>query len=52
MVDVVRSNGLDIAYRLIGQGPPLAFVHGGAGDDSRIWQPQLSALSDEFTVVA
>jgi pimeloyl-ACP methyl ester carboxylesterase len=51
MVDVVRINGLDIAYRLIGQGSPLVFVH-GAGDDSRIWQPQLSALSDEFTVVA
>jgi pimeloyl-ACP methyl ester carboxylesterase len=27
------------------------FVH-GAGDDSRIWQPQLDALAGEFTVVA
>ena len=27
------------------------FVH-GAGDDGRIWQPQLAALADEFTVVA
>lgn len=27
------------------------FVH-GAGDDGRIWQPQLAALAGEFTVVA
>jgi pimeloyl-ACP methyl ester carboxylesterase len=27
------------------------FVH-GVGEDSRIWQPQLDALADEFTVVA
>jgi pimeloyl-ACP methyl ester carboxylesterase len=27
------------------------FVH-GVGEDSRVWQPQLDALADEFTVVA
>ncbi len=27
------------------------FVH-GAAEDSRVWQPQLAALADEFTVVA
>jgi pimeloyl-ACP methyl ester carboxylesterase len=27
------------------------FVH-GAGDDGRVWRPQLVALADEFTVVA
>jgi pimeloyl-ACP methyl ester carboxylesterase len=26
-------------------------VH-GAAEDSRIWQPQLAALADEFTTVA
>jgi pimeloyl-ACP methyl ester carboxylesterase len=50
-VEVVRSNGLEIAYRRVGEGPPLVFVH-GAAEDSRIWQPQLAALSDDFTVVA
>ena len=38
-------------YERVGQGPPLVFVHGGA-EDSRVWQPQLSALADRFTVVA
>jgi pimeloyl-ACP methyl ester carboxylesterase len=50
-VSVVRIGGLEIAYERVGEGPPLAFVH-GAGEDGRVWQPQLAALADEFTVVA
>jgi pimeloyl-ACP methyl ester carboxylesterase len=50
-VEVVRAKGLEIAYERVGEGPPLVFVH-GAGDDARIWRPQLAALADEFTVVA
>ena len=50
-VEVVRAYGLDIAYERVGEGPPLVFVHGAAGD-SRMWQPQHAALADEFTVVA
>jgi pimeloyl-ACP methyl ester carboxylesterase len=50
-VEVVRAKGLEIAYERVGKGPPLVFVH-GAGDDARIWRPQLAALADEFTVVA
>jgi pimeloyl-ACP methyl ester carboxylesterase len=50
-VEVVRSNGLEIAYERVGEGPPLGFVH-GAAEDSRVWQPQLAALANEFTGVA
>ena len=50
-MNVVRTGGLEVAYERVGEGPPLAFVH-GAGEDGRLWQPQLSALADEFTVVA
>ena len=50
-MEVVRTNGLEIAYERVGEGPPLIFVHGGA-EDGRVWQPQLAALADEFTVVA
>jgi pimeloyl-ACP methyl ester carboxylesterase len=43
--------GLEIAYERAGEGPPIVFVH-GAAVDSRMWQPQLAGLADEFTVVA
>jgi pimeloyl-ACP methyl ester carboxylesterase len=50
-VEVVRTNGVEVAYERVGEGPPLVFVH-GAADDSRTWRPQLADLADEFTVVA
>ena len=50
-MDVVPVNGLEIAYERVGEGPPLVFVHAAAAD-GRMWQPQLAALADEFTVVA
>jgi pimeloyl-ACP methyl ester carboxylesterase len=50
-VEVVRTNGLEIAYERVGEGPLLVLV-AGAGVDGRMWQPQLAALADEFTVVA
>lgn len=50
-MDVAWASGLEIAYQRLGEGPPLVFVHDAAGD-GRVWQPQLAALADEFTVVA
>ena len=50
-MDVVRAYGLEIAFERVGEGPPLVLVH-GAAVDSRMWLPQLTALSDEFAVVA
>jgi pimeloyl-ACP methyl ester carboxylesterase len=44
-------NGLEIAYRRAGSGPPLVLVHGAAGD-GREWAPQLSSLADQLTVIA
>ena len=50
-MQVVRSNGLEIAYERAGVGPALVFAH-GAAEDGRVWRPQLAGLADEFTVVA
>ncbi len=50
-MEVIGANGLEIAYECVGAGPPLVLVH-GAAEDGRVWQPQLAALADEFTVVA
>jgi pimeloyl-ACP methyl ester carboxylesterase len=51
LVEVVRANGLELAYERVGEGPPLVFAH-GAAEDHRAWQPQLAGLAGEFTVVA
>lgn len=51
MVEFVEAGGLKIAYQRVGEGPPLVFVHGAAAD-SRMWEPKLAGLADEFTVVA
>jgi pimeloyl-ACP methyl ester carboxylesterase len=50
-VEVVHADGIKIAYRRAGHGPPLFFLH-GALSDSRYWQGQIETLSDEFTAIA
>lgn len=50
-METVDVDGLLISYQRVGQGPPLVLFH-GAGEDSRIWRPQLEGLSDDFTVFA
>lgn len=47
----IRVDGLEIAYRRVGNGAPIVLVH-GAGEDSRVWHAQLDELADEFTLVA
>ena len=47
----VDVDGLRIAFRRAGTGPPLLLLH-GAVCDSRVWRTQLETLSDEFTVIA
>ncbi|MDP9070211.1 MAG: alpha/beta hydrolase [Actinomycetota bacterium] len=50
-MNYVEVDGLQIAFRRAGDGPPLLLLHGGMSD-SRVWREQLEDLSDEFTVVA
>lgn len=47
----IEIDGLQIAFRHAGFGPPLVLLHGGLSD-SRVWRPQLEALSAWFTVIA
>jgi pimeloyl-ACP methyl ester carboxylesterase len=47
----VEVDGLRIAYRRVGEGPPLLLLHGFVGD-SREWRRQIEDLSDEFMVLA
>ncbi len=50
-MEVVRADGLQIAYERVGEGSPLVLAH-GAAVDSRMWRPQVAPLAAEFTVVA
>jgi pimeloyl-ACP methyl ester carboxylesterase len=48
---MVVVDGLRVAYRRAGTGPPLILLYGFFGD-TRVWRRQLEGLSDEFDLVA
>lgn len=50
-MDRIEVEGLRIAFRRAGEGPPLLLLHGGL-QDGRVWRRQIDDLSSEFTVVA
>lgn len=43
-------NGIDLYFERTGSGLPLVLLHGW-GTSGRVWNAQLAALADEFTVV-
>lgn len=47
----VRTNDIETFYVRRGDGPPIVFIHGMAMSATQ-WEPQMEALSDEFTTVA
>lgn len=51
VVGHVVVDGLRIAFRRTGSGPPVLLLH-GALSDSRDWRRQLDAFAAEFTVIA
>ncbi|HEX5210954.1 MAG TPA: alpha/beta hydrolase [Pseudolabrys sp.] len=44
-------DGRRLAYREVGAGPPIVFLH-GLGGNSESWQPQFAAFSDRYRLVA
>ena len=51
VMDSVDVEGLRIAFRRAGNGPPLLLLH-GAFSDSRDWRRQLDDFAGEFSVIA
>jgi pimeloyl-ACP methyl ester carboxylesterase len=45
-----KLNGVSLAYRDIGSGLPIVFIHGHAFNQS-MWDPQISALSSRYRVI-
>jgi len=50
-VRYLRANGLDIAYELIGAGPPLVMLHGATSIGRDDFAAQIPLLSKAFQVV-
>ena len=46
-----RNGGVEIAYEVLGDGPPLLLIQ-GLGYGGRGWGPTLDALAEDFRVVA
>jgi 3-oxoadipate enol-lactonase len=46
----VQLNGARIHYRRAGTGFPVVLLHAGVAD-SRMWEPQITALSNEFDLI-
>jgi len=47
----VRTGDIETHYVRRGEGPPIVFIHGMAMSATE-WEPQMEALSDEFTTIA
>ena len=47
----VKVNNLSIGYQEKGRGLPLVLLHGGVSD-SRSWERELQAFSDDFRIIA
>jgi pimeloyl-ACP methyl ester carboxylesterase len=47
----IRTNDIETHYVQRGDGPPIIFIHGMAMSASE-WEPQIDALSTEYTTVA
>jgi pimeloyl-ACP methyl ester carboxylesterase/NAD(P)-dependent dehydrogenase (short-subunit alcohol dehydrogenase family) len=47
----VQTNDIETYYELRGKGPTLVFIHAALVDHS-MWEPQLDALSAEYTTIA
>lgn len=43
------TDGTEIAGRVVGQGPPLVLIHGGAFCGETAWEAMLPHLTDRFT---
>lgn len=50
MSTLVHLNGTDFYYEAAGSGPPLILLHAGIAD-SRMWDAQVPALAEAFTVI-
>jgi pimeloyl-ACP methyl ester carboxylesterase len=49
---ITTDDGVEIAARVHGEGPPVVLVHGALEDGDTCWESMLPSLSDRFTCYA
>ena len=47
---MLQANGIDLNYEIIGQGPPLLFIH-GLGSSGQDWEQQVAFFSKNYNVI-
>ena len=47
----LQVNGVDVAYTVAGDGPPVVLLHAGIADRS-MWEDVMPMLADRFRVIA
>ncbi len=45
-----QINGIEMYYRIVGEGPPILLIHGGLSDQ-HVWDAQLPILARHHTVI-
>ena len=48
---IAKINGTEIFYMTQGQGIPIMMMHGGLGEDHKVFSPWLDPLKDHFNVI-
>ena len=48
---IKQVNGIDIYYKIIGEGLPLVFVHGGPGLEHTYFLPHMNELAKDYQLI-
>jgi len=48
---IAEVNGTEIFYKIEGEGKPLMMMHGGLGEDHKVFSPWLEPLEERFKVI-
>jgi proline iminopeptidase len=48
---IAEINGTEIYYNVKGKGKPIMMMHGGLGEDHKVFSPWLELLEDRYKVI-
>jgi proline iminopeptidase len=48
---IAEINGTEIYYKIMGEGKPMMMMHGGLGQDHKVFSPWLEPLEERYKVI-